>query len=161
MSLRPGLFIQEPHDSLVENVFAPLYSRSHTARSEGGAWLVLEAAEHAAARGARVLAVVAEHAHGSDPEQVFSKLPRPSDGARVVVAHVTPELERALTAGSWGRVPRVDVLERCGAHEAAGAFALAAAVALVCRGDASEALAYGGAAGRVYAVRITSAEQPT
>jgi len=151
----------EPHDSLVESVLAPLYGRSQAPRSEGGAWLVLEAAEHAAARGARVLASLAEYVHASDPAEAFSKLPPPSVRARVVLAHVTPELERALSASSWGRVPRIDVLERCGAHEAAGAFALAAAVALVCRGAASETLACGGASGRAYATRIVPAEKPT
>jgi 3-oxoacyl-[acyl-carrier-protein] synthase II len=151
----------EPHDSLVASVLAPLYGRSRALRSEGGAWLVLEAAEHAAARGARVLASLAEHAHACDPAAAFAKLLPPSDRARVVLAHVAPELERALTASSWGRVPRVDVLGRCGAHEAAGAFALAAAVALVARGDASETLACGGASGRAYVVRIVPGERPT
>jgi 3-oxoacyl-[acyl-carrier-protein] synthase II len=148
----------EPYDVLVDSVLAPLWSRTAGQRSEGGAWLVLEDVEHAARRGARSLALLAEHAHASEPERAFVALPPPGDRALVVCAHVASELERALGASAWGGVRRVSVLGCSGSHEASGAFALAAAVALVARGQASEALACGGARGRVYVLRVIAAE---
>ncbi len=134
----------EPRDPIVERVLGPLCVGERTvARGEGAAWLVLEPEASASTRGARVLARVAERVElWCAPEQALRRVRAPAlaERAQVFLAAGAPEFAAALAASPWRGVVARDVHRRVGAHEAAGGFALAIAVAKLARGDIDDAL---------------------
>ncbi len=155
---------------IVESVFMVLFGRpSATARQagtgplrgEGAGVVVLEAADHAEARGARVLARLAQVLEWRDPDRPAMDTlepPRSASRPRVVVARPGDDADvSALLAGTeWGSVPRSSCRARAGEHEALGAVALAAATSLVARGEAGAVLVVGLARGRGYAFVLTA-----
>lgn len=123
-------------------------------RSEGAAAVVLEAEAHADARGARTLAhvdAVRSWTEGSPPSIAG---PRLVEGARVVLAQEGIDAGALLDGTGWASAPRTSVSPVAGEHEAIGATALAAAVALVHRGGASEVLVLGTTRGRGHAITL-------
>jgi hypothetical protein len=76
--------------------------------------------------------------------------------AVVVTAALPREHAALLESSAWGRSARRSVLRASGDHEAAGAFALAAAAALVASGAFEEALAVSGRASTLWITRFSS-----
>ena len=149
----------EPYDAIVARVLDPLHgARGPEPRSEGGAWVLFEAEQAARARGAKPMAaVIARAQRWGDPGRSFSEIGRPQvplERAAVVIAVSDETLDAALAASGWAQVSRRRVGRLAGTHEALGAFALAAAAALIARGDADEVLCVGGGHGRSYLVRL-------
>ncbi len=129
-----------------------------TARAEGAAFLVVEREEAALARGARVLAELRGPyalALGSSGAELGS--PGTSERAMVVTAALSAEHRAVLDRSSWGRSPRSSVLEASGHHEAAGGFALCAAVSLLSTGRYDEVLVVGGHGAALYGTLFSRA----
>ena len=123
-------------------------------RSEGASTLVLEAEEHARARGRAPIAEVA----GTWTWTVSpaSAITGPSDPsrARVVSGHRDARLGPLLGGTAWASATRLSVTPAAGEHEGLGGAALVAAVGLLRRGDVDEALVVGLAEGRGHAIHL-------
>ncbi len=121
-----------PRDAIVESVLGPLLGpgAGATARSEGAAFLLLEAAASPPAGG---LLLLGRYSGELLPQHGLSALPAPElpANARVLLGAATPEVHGALALSAWGAVPRVDMVVRCGYHEALGAVAFASAFELM------------------------------
>jgi 3-oxoacyl-[acyl-carrier-protein] synthase II len=136
----------EAFDELVRANHARLRPASpNEERGEGAAFLVVESEAAALVRGARVLCritgplVLEPRAPGAE-----IPVPRVAERAAVVTAALPVEHEALLERSVWGRAERRSVLHSSGYHEAAGAFALCSAAALVASAAYDEALAVGG-----------------
>jgi 3-oxoacyl-[acyl-carrier-protein] synthase II len=164
LGLAPALVLgsAEPFDAIVARVLGPLCGAVATLpRGEGAGFVVLESEDLAAERRARVLAVVRDHSQRwDDAAAALAGMPAPErpDQAIVVLGASDQSLESALERTEWSKVKRRPVMERCGAHEGAGGFALAAGAGLVALGRASEALVIGAGRGRVYAVLLVPSD---
>jgi 3-oxoacyl-[acyl-carrier-protein] synthase II len=148
--------VEEPH-GLLARVVSALYGEPLGVpdRAEAGGAAVFEAEEHAAARGARVMARVVAIVSWRDGDPPFA-LPAPGDPSRahVVVPRESPALDAALASSAWSRVPRV-ACDGAGSG-ANGATALAVAARRVATGESREALVLGIARGRGYAVLLAA-----
>jgi 3-oxoacyl-[acyl-carrier-protein] synthase II len=147
----------EAFDPIVQAICPRLGRRSDAPeRGEGAAFLVLESEAAARSRGARLCA----HVEGPRPLGVLdaaTELGAPGALERAVVVTGALPAEHAvlLDASAWGRCQRRSVLSASGDHEAAGAFALAAAAALVASGAFDEALAVSGRASVLWVTRFS------
>jgi 3-oxoacyl-[acyl-carrier-protein] synthase II len=154
--------IEEASD-IAERILAGLFARSRVElerpRAEGAAAVVLEEEDHAAARGARVLArVVSIHEWRGGATSLLSPIPAPRDVAlaRVVLARIHEGAEALLDASAWRDVERVSVSPSAGQHEGLGGIAVAVAVGLLSDGKAEEVLVIGLSIGRGYALTLAS-----
>ncbi len=119
-----------------------------TDRSEGAAAVRLTGL---AEEGAHVRAVE----QGANAREVLDRVARPEGRAVVVVAEVTEAVRDVLAGTAWGDVEVKDVVRAVGRHEGLGGFALAAAAALIARGEVDAALVLGPSSGRSYAILLT------
>lgn len=136
----------EPYDAFVADVLGPACeSETSLRRSEGAAFLVLEAEASAAARGARPLALVHRRYELSMAALDESRLVPPTMPERAFVACVRDPLPFAplLSRSGWGSALRLSVGAATGWHEGAGGVALAATAARLAAGEADEALVLG------------------
>jgi 3-oxoacyl-[acyl-carrier-protein] synthase II len=129
-------------------------------RSEGAATLVLEAEEHAVARGAQPLAFVEACCSWTDGRGGPIVGPRDPARARVVSAHDDAEVTATLAGTAWATAPRTSVSPSAGDHEGIGGTALVAAIAMVHRGLAAEVLVIGTTCGRGYAITLAKSPAP-
>jgi hypothetical protein len=128
----------EPADRIVAQVLGPMHAERPPAADEGSGFLLVETEASARARGARVLAELvrlAARAAEIDP-------PHEPSAARVVVTRAD-HVDALLKDSPWLGVERVTLAPHVGRHEARGAFALAAASALIAAGECEEALVIG------------------
>jgi 3-oxoacyl-[acyl-carrier-protein] synthase II len=142
----------EVESNLVEQVVAPACSAVGPGpRGEGGAAFVVESAEAARRRGARVRArlvgveVVPDQGHAPPPWRGRSS---PAARARVVTLYAARVGRARLEALGWSGVEIVEVGPETGWHEAGLAFAVAEALALLERGAIDEALVVECSSGR-------------
>jgi len=152
----------EALDPIVTAVLGPLRTAAGVVeRGEGAGFLVLEWADDARRRGARVCAVV-EPPRWLPPGESWDELLPPRDVSRAAV--VTGALARdafaSLVESSWGGARRRSALELSGFHEAVGGVALVMAASLVATGDVDEALACNGRDG-TWVTRFTRQEAPS
>lgn len=130
-------------------------------RSEGASALLLESAEHARARGARIVARLSFWTSWRDkPTHACASFPPPRDPARsaVVTGHATANLD-FLANTPWAHVARRSVDGRAGTHEGIGGFGMAAAVSALLAGKFEEILVIGLAPERGYAL-VLRADRP-
>jgi 3-oxoacyl-[acyl-carrier-protein] synthase II len=153
----------EGASEIAERILVGLFARSKaetdTPRSEGAAALVLEAEDHAKARGARVLARLGEvyqWRNGAEAPLASVPLSVDPERARVVLPRENGGVEILLEASPWRAVPRLLVAPRAGQHEGLGGIALAAAAGLIGEGDVQEVLVVGLSIGRGYAVTLAA-----
>jgi 3-oxoacyl-[acyl-carrier-protein] synthase II len=141
----------EPQDPVVDRVLAPLHVEAAvpaSGRPGGAAWLLLEADSGGAALAE--VALLTEAPSGSRLELASE----PQSGA-VVLSGLPPEVLDSVLAGSgWALAPRKTLHAALGRAEARGGYELAAAAALVARGDAPEVLVVGGARGWAFATLL-------
>jgi 3-oxoacyl-[acyl-carrier-protein] synthase II len=141
-------------DAFVRELLGPASDVQEQGRADIAAALVLESCDHAAGRGARILAVLE-----SATELPLDALPSftlspPLDAARavVVVPRDARHLSLLLSRCGWEHAPRRSHGE--GIDDGTG-IAIAVAAALVARHDADEALAFGWTSARLYAFHLT------
>jgi 3-oxoacyl-[acyl-carrier-protein] synthase II len=150
----------EEASPMIERCLGPICSgiTDRGARSEGAAVVLLEAEEHAAARGAKALARVAWWTswRGSS-SAALADAPPPGAGAAVFFGRDDERLRSALDASAWAAAPRWELAARSGDHEGAGGFAAAAAVAAIAAGRIESALLVGVAPDRGVAVLFVRA----
>jgi 3-oxoacyl-[acyl-carrier-protein] synthase II len=128
-------------------------------RSEGASALLLESAEHARARGARILARLSFWTSWrDDASQALAEVPAPMDVSRaaVITGHSDARLHM-LGTSPWSRAVRRSVDARAGTHEGIGGMAMAAAVAALTHGTFDECLVIGAAPQRGYALLLRAA----
>jgi 3-oxoacyl-[acyl-carrier-protein] synthase II len=147
----------EERSAIVEEVLSVVFGGASSGpRREGGAALAL-AAE---GPGVRAIARLGEIVVWHDPDGSGSERlpPPPGAGAIVVLSGISERAHEVVSESSWREVPRLSLAaaDACGAHEAAGAVAIAVAVAKVARGDAAAALFVGSARGWGYAGTVWS-----
>lgn len=144
--------VEEVLSTVFENAEDPhhVHHMHHGPRREGGVALVLErdAGQSALARLGEIM--VWRDVEGETSSRLAS-LPHPPEGAVVVLGGMTSRAVELAEASAWRDVPRVACADACGAHEAAGGFAIGVAVAKVARADARGALFVGTARGWAYA----------
>jgi 3-oxoacyl-[acyl-carrier-protein] synthase II len=151
----------EPWDAVVAGVLGPIVeSSTPEGRGEGAGFVVIEAGEAARARDARPLAALQFYGESwLDPPRLPAGLPPPgAQRVRVLFAGEEAVMHSVLEATDWAKVPRHRVATAAGTHDALGAFALAAAAALVGTGAADQVLALGIARGHAYAFLLGCAE---
>lgn len=150
----------EEASPMIERCLGPVCSgiTDRGARSEGAAVVLLEAADHAAARGAKVLARVAWWSSWRGAHDVeLGEAPPPGPGAAVFFGREDERLLHVLAGSPWAAVPRWKLAARAGDHEGTGGFAAAAAVAAIAAGRVESALVVGVAPDRGVAVLFTRA----
>lgn len=162
----------EPASDIAEAVLAPLCrsqdggAREGDAdgsilaaqRSEGAAVVALETASSARGRGVQPLAeVVWTASWRGDPRQHLVGLEAPSGRHAVFHGRGDTGAPEALECSSWASAPSHVLSHAAGRHESVGAFAMAAAVRQVARGELDEALVVGAAAGGGAAILIRAA----
>jgi 3-oxoacyl-[acyl-carrier-protein] synthase II len=154
----------EGASEIAERILVGLFARSRAEadmpRSEGGAALILEADDHAVARGARVLARLEQvHEWRSGTERApLGCIPlsvRP-ERARVILPRENGGVDALLEASPWRSVARLLVGPRAGQHEGLGGIALAAAAGLIGEGEVQEVLVVGLSIGRGYALTLAA-----
>lgn len=146
----------EESSAMIERCLSPICSgiTDRGARSEGAAVVLVEAEEHARARGARTLAKLAWWVAWRGASRL-GEAPPPDEGAAVLCGRDDERLRRALTGSPWADVPRFPLAPRAGDHEGAGGFAAAVAAAAIAAGRFSSALVLGVAPDRGVAVLFT------
>jgi 3-oxoacyl-[acyl-carrier-protein] synthase II len=130
--------VEETHP-IIERGLGPASTRALERRAEGGGAVVVERADLALARGARVLADLAWVAHGP----ALSGLPPPHGRARVIVCRPEASVDLALALSAWARVPTFVLASNGGDHESLGAHALAWAAACLGCEELDQALVLG------------------
>jgi len=150
----------EARDAFVQRVLAPAcIDELPPDRREGSAFVVLESARSASARGAHPHAWI-RHRY-EVPRHAMDEwlLEPPGDKARAVIvsARSTAGVDALLARSGWADAQRYSVAPAVGFHESAGAHALAASAALILRGDRDEALVIGWNASRVFAFHLAGA----
>lgn len=152
----------EEVSSVVERCLSPICSGlDFGIRSEGASALLLESAEHARARGGRILARLSFWTSWRDdgtPALADVPAPRDPNRATVVTGHSATRLPM-LEASPWSEVTRRSVETRAGTHEGIGGMAMAAAVVALARGTFDECLVVGVAPQRGYAL-LLRADRP-
>jgi 3-oxoacyl-[acyl-carrier-protein] synthase II len=137
-----------PHDAIVEKVLAPLLEPAgvRTApRSEGAGFVRLCAREAGSDAPELQALLIIDPASAS----ALSELPAPSGRALVLVSIATVEARSWLERSSWAAVPRLDLAQSYGYHEALGAVALARASETLLRGEVEQVLVLAGDAASV------------
>jgi 3-oxoacyl-[acyl-carrier-protein] synthase II len=129
-------------------------------RSEGAGFLVIETLKAARARGAGILASLVAQVCVRSVDALARRVsaPRSVERARIVTGALTREHEQWLAGCSWSQCTRHSVLPSVGFYEAVGGVALSAAVALLARGEADEALACGSGRGRLWLTHFRRVE---
>ncbi len=152
----------EAEDPIIARVLGPICAgASSVPRSEGAAWVVVEAASAAAARGVRPHAAIEAKLHSwRDPKGALADLPAPSGRALVVLGAFDAEFDSALASSPWGGIERREVVSSAGQHEGLGGFALAAGAALVARDAADQVLVASHARGRTYLTLLVAVGDP-
>jgi hypothetical protein len=119
--------------------------------------VVLEAADAARKRGARVLARVRQTLEWrADAGTALRSLVAPSGAAAdVVLARANGGSDALLAATPWATCRRVTCAEALGESDGLGAVAIAVAAARVAAGRASDALVLGLAKGRGFALVLS------
>lgn len=129
-------------------------------RSEGAAIVVLETAERARRRGARVLArVVCWTSWRGSETAPLAGIPAPPPGAWVLTGRERSPIGELLRGTAWEGVPVRALSPRAGDHEGAGGFAVVAGAAAIANGETPCALVLGKALGRGYALLLRSEER--
>jgi len=146
----------EEVSATVERCLSPICSGVESGiRSEGASALLLESAEHARGRGARILACLSFWTSWrDDASAALAHVPAPVDVARAVVVTGRADARLPFLASSWSRAMRQSVDARAGTHEGIGGMAMAAAVAALGRGTFDECLVIGLAPQRGYALLL-------
>jgi 3-oxoacyl-[acyl-carrier-protein] synthase II len=147
----------EESSAMVERFFSPLCSGvlDRGPRSEGAAMALFEAEPWARARGARVLArVLWWTSWRGDNARPLVGAPPPLADAEVFLGRNDARVERGLEGSPWALVPRRSVAARAGDHEAAGGFALVAAIGQIAVGARGRALVLGVGVDRGYAILL-------
>jgi 3-oxoacyl-[acyl-carrier-protein] synthase II len=153
----------EERSKLVEEVLSVVFNaqsgsgvgETAGARREGGAAIALASESAGLPALARLGAIVALQGDDAAP---LAELPSPP--ARAIVVLPSGERELPLVqVSSWRAAPRLVCAPGCGAHEAAGAIAIAVAAAKVARGDVDGALFVGSARGYGYAGTVWPAAE--
>jgi 3-oxoacyl-[acyl-carrier-protein] synthase II len=139
----------EAEDRIVARVLAPLHAGRAPGSDQGSGWILVEASQSARQRGARVLAEIRRIAAS------LRELEPPLIAGRARVVLASDECARSLLSGSpWAGVERLSLCDEVGRHEARGAFAIAAAAALVATGAADEVVACGRERDRAHVVHF-------
>lgn len=152
----------EEVSSVVERCLSPTCSGlDYGIRSEGASALLLESAEHARARGGKVLARLSFWTSWrGDATGALTNVPAPRDPSRAALVTGHSEARLSLLESSpWARMDRRSVDARAGTHEGIGGMAIAAAVAALARGSFDECLVIGTAPERGYAL-LLRADRP-
>jgi 3-oxoacyl-[acyl-carrier-protein] synthase II len=151
----------EAFDAMVEAIHPRLgRPTGDSERGEGAAFVVVERETTALARGAHLLARI-DGPFAFAIEQGGGELAPPASPERsmVVTAAFSREMEAFLERSSWARCRRRSVLSASGHHEAAGGFALCAAISLVSAGVCDEVLTVGGRPSVVHCTRFSRIEE--
>jgi 3-oxoacyl-[acyl-carrier-protein] synthase II len=151
----------EAPSHIVEGCLAPVFLQAEreagaafpasAARTEGSAVIRLCAA--ADDSGVTLVDVV----QANDGASVLTSIAAPGEHAEravVVTGEANDDLRKTLARSAWASVPLRGVIGSVGRHEGLGGFALAAAAALLLRGDADRALVLGVAHGRSYGLLL-------
>ena len=143
----------EEQSDLVEGVLVALFRdvASVAARSEGASAVIVEAEETARARGATVVASVLSLVVWRGADRPRMRAPSNARAGRVFAARGGPLLDSLLAGSGWEECART-TCEAAGGHEGLGGIAIAAAVAAIAAGEASEVLVMGLAKRRGYAL---------
>ncbi|HEX8796403.1 MAG TPA: beta-ketoacyl synthase N-terminal-like domain-containing protein [Polyangiaceae bacterium] len=151
----------EPRSDIVERVLSALFahapSQAGAKHTDVAAAVVLETAEAARDRGARVLARVRQTLEWrADGRAVLASLVAPSEaGAEVVLARVNGGSDALLAATPWAACRRITCAESIGESDGLGAVAIAVAAARVAAGKTRDALVLGLAKGRGFALVVS------
>jgi 3-oxoacyl-[acyl-carrier-protein] synthase II len=144
---------------IVDLCIGPMTSGPRGRRCEGGAAIVVERADHARARGAKILAAIAWSASWRGARSdLLADAPAPSAGSMVLSARDGARVGAALEGSAWEQTPRISMSRRTGDHEGAGGFALVIAASLIAEGRAESVLVIGEAPERTLAFLLTSAK---
>ncbi len=148
----------EAYDPIVAEVFAPLcVAESEVPRREGSCWLVYETRRSLESRGGRALAFVQAWGAASGSGNALTNLPPPKNVERSALICVRGALTGVLAAErAWAEAEQRFVLANAGSHEAAGAFALSAATALIAEQSYEQVLVCALVPGRSYFVLLGS-----
>lgn len=146
----------EVSDGLVTNVLAPACEPNlRSPRVEGSAWIVLERAGAAGARGATPSAEVLGGYQVAASALSEREIPAPRGGHPVIVASGSVDPVRDLLGRcGWGGAAEKILPAILGRHEAMGALAVAVAAALVARKDATDVLVVGMRAARATLIHL-------
>ena len=148
----------EPRSDIVERVLAELFahapSQAGAKHADVAATVVLETADVARERSARVLARIRQTLEWrADARSVLASLAAPSGAAaEVVLARANGGSDALLAATAWAKCPRITCAQSLGESDGLGAVAIAVAAARVATGRASDALVLGLAKGRGFAL---------
>lgn len=151
----------EPRSDIVDRVLAALFahapSQAVAKRADVAAALVVETADAARERGARVLARVRQTLEWrADARSALAGLVAPSGaGAEVVLARANGGSDALLAATPWVACPRITCADAIGESDGLGAVAIAVAAARVAAGKAPDALVLGLAKGRGFALVLS------
>lgn len=147
----------EPASAIAEAVLAPLCGGKERGasdgaalaaqRSEGASVVALETASSLSARGGRALAEVVWVASWRGEAGELVGLEEPSGRHAVFFGRDDTGAPEVLAASAWASAPCHRLSRTAGRHESVGAFAMAAAVRQIARGELDEALVIGAAAG--------------
>lgn len=144
----------EPFDPIVARVLSPIHlSGSAAPRAAGAGFVVLESLAAARARGARIYARVGAWIGGwASARQSFAQLAVGPDGSAsaVLLGETEAELLLALDQSPWRDVPRTNLSDEVGEHEALGGVALAAGAARLFRDRLGSVLVCSQTRGRCY-----------
>lgn len=124
----------EESSAMIDRFFGPICCgvTDRGPRSEGAAFALFEAEEHARARSARVLArVLWWSSWRDDASLALDAVPLPLPSSEVFCARDDARVARALKGSPWGLVPRRAAAPRAGDHEGTGGIAAVLAVARV------------------------------
>jgi len=151
----------EPRSDIVERVLAALFANSPAqagaSRVDVAAAAVVEAESEARARGARVLARVAQTIEWRrDGSAALRALQAPHGPAEVVLARANGGAGALLDATAWRAAPRLLCEPALGESDGLGAVAVVVAVGRLATGHAREALVLGLAKGRGYAIVLAA-----
>lgn len=151
----------EQRSDIVERVLSALFahaaSQAGAKHTDVASAVVLETADAARQRGARVLARVRQTLEWrADARAALATLVAPAAaGAEVVLARVNGGSDALLAATPWASCRRIACAEALGESEGLGAVAIAVAAARVAAGKATDALVLGLAKGRGFALVVS------
>jgi 3-oxoacyl-[acyl-carrier-protein] synthase II len=151
----------EPRSDIVERVLAALFahapSQAGAKHADVAAAVVLEAADAARERGARVLARIRQTLEWrADARSELGRLVAPSGAAaEVVLARANGGSDALLAPTAWAACRRITCAEALGESDGLGAVAIAVAAARVATGRTSDALVLGLAKGRGFALVLS------